>query len=156
MSVLGGIQKSVSNGVGYLTEPLKVAGNVVKTAVQTDVKLLGDLARLDGKAFVGHAADGFAEQIQNVADGGAHQVQHVAGSLEGNLETMGSAAKFVAEPLVTAGQIISNDVENAGNVTEDLLDGDLEGAVDHTAYTYNRNGHAVLDQWQRQADHLVG
>lgn len=156
MSILGGIGKTLSNAAGLLTEPLKVAGKVVSTAVHTDLNLLKDVVTLNPKAFVKDAAHGINEQVNNLAEGATHQIDHVGGIVGGQAETLGSTVKLGTEPLRTAGHLIGNHLSGTGDAISDLADGHPGDAVGDTFQMYKRDGKILQDHGHRVLHDLVG
>ena len=156
MSVFGGLAKMGESALSFATAPLRTAGKIVGTGLETTGKVIGSLAEGDVRGAANSYVDGAKKQFGNVTGHFTGQADNVKGLVTGYGDYASSGLKFLGEPLITTAKLGANSLGSAANVGGSLLEGDVRGAANNWVDGAGRQLDILTQYPGRQLDNLIG
>lgn len=156
MSLLDGIKQIGSDAIGMATAPLRTAGKMVGTGLETSGNALTKLAEGDVGGAVGAVGEGAKKQVGNVTGHFGEQFDNAKGIAQGYGEVLTSGAAVIGEPIQGVARLAGNGLTTAGQTTTSLANGDIAGAVTNQVQGAGNAVGIVGDTASNQWNNIAG
>lgn len=133
MGLIQGAFKSISGAASIVTAPARTALKMVGTGLETNGKVLSELATGDIGGAIDAGVNGVKKQAGNVTGHFSDQIGNVRQIAEGHGEFLQGGVGLIGTPIKGAARLAGNGLSTAGNTVSELAEGDVGGAA--RAYT---------------------
>ncbi len=129
MGLIQGAFKSLKGAVSIATAPGRTALKMLGTGLETNGKVLGELATGDLKGAFDAGVTGAKKQVGNVTGYYKEQVGNVKDVAGGHAEFVQGGVGLIGTPIQGAARLAGNGLSTTGDTLTNLAEGDLNGAA---------------------------
>lgn len=142
MGLISGAFKSLKGAASFVTAPARTALKMVGTGLETNGKILGELATGDVKGAIDAGVTGAKKQVGNVTGYYKEQVGNVKQVAGGHQEFVQGGVGLIGTPIQGAARLAGNSLSTAGGTVTNLAEGDLNGAAN--TYVAGAGNHVEI------------
>lgn len=155
MGLLGGVADAVKGAARIATAPLRTAGKIAGTTLQTGGNVLTNVAEGDLGGAAGAVTQGVRSQVGNVAGYFGDNVQGVKEIAGGHVEFLQGGVGLIGTPIKGAARLAGNGLSTGGQVLTEVAEGDLTGAGRAASTGQNNAGNILGETFSAQVNNLV-